>query len=221
MKKNILFYILIITSTLSSAQDTIRPIKLGVAINYINEGQDIINAINPSAIVYYKKHSAFIGALIIPTYSEIDQYFSSISPLYGYSNLNLQTKYSLGLQMGYKIYPNKKGKVFNFFFDYNLSFLKSKINYSINNLYSSTHDNIKLNLEIFDFYNFIGYGFDVNFLKHFYLTTNFGIGLGWNHYESNPSYLIGGMFMSSESYVLEPSAIIKIGLGYNFLSLKK
>jgi hypothetical protein len=219
MKKNILLCFLISISYILSAQDTINQIKFGVVINYdAKAGHDTYNAINPCVIIHYKRHSVLIGALFNPINNEI----AERQHLFPVDITNTKKKCLIGLQMGYKFYPNKKSKIFNFFFDYNLDLLKAHYDYytGIYNMATQAYENSKANLEIFNFYNFIGYGFDINFLKHFYLTTDFGVGIGWYRYYCNQSF-INGLEISSNSYNLEPNLIAKIGLEYHFLTLKK
>lgn len=84
-----------------------------------------------------------------------------------------------GLDFSYRILPNGKGRIFDFYFqfDYLIKWGKGTgydriSNYP--NLYDQTEDDVKVNSMASIF--LLEYGFDIKFLKYFYVGTSIGIG---------------------------------------------
>ncbi len=191
---------------LLNAQDTTKTFQLGVNgyVSYNGIGR---TNINPSIVTSYGRHTVFIGVLLV---DNIDV---------------LQNGYLPGLQLGYQFYPNGKEKIFNLFFEYDFNLLKAKIendnptSLSINqNSYSAMET-----LEVFNIEQYLGYGFNIQFLKRFYFTTSVGIGCGWYQrqfiYNCDNGQVI--KLGDRKPYFGMPTGIFKTGIGFNFLPWKK
>jgi hypothetical protein len=199
----IVFIIFFLTQT-SYSQDTTKTLKLGVCghITYNNIGD---RNINPSIVANYGKSTYFIGPLLA----------DNVDPA--------QKNYLVGLQTGYQIYPNGKGKVFSFFFEYDMNLLSSKIISDAADFYWYSSNSInKYNgtrhLEVFDFSHYISYGFNVHFLKQFYFSTSLGVGCGWYKKQFIWNAQTGETFNSGNDVATFDylDGMLKVGLGYNF-----
>jgi len=203
--KRILIIILSILSLQYFAQDSTNRLLLGVAghISYNDIGNQNIN---PSIVANYKKHTFFLGPLLA----------DNVDPA--------QKWYLPGLQLGYQIYPNGKGKVFSFFFEYDFNLLSSKIKSGQTDFYwGNTKYTGERTIKIFNNSHYLSYGFNVHFLKYFYLSTSLGLGAGWYKKEFIWKANTGEIFTDGGgkpnfSYF---NGIFKAGIGCNFWKIKR
>ena len=97
-----------------------------------------------------------------------------------YININSKKEMKLnGFDIAYRIHPNGYGKIFDFYFQFDFfqkwakgNGYKTFSNYP--NLYDDTKDNIQVKSIAMQL--FFEYGFNIKFLKYFYLGTALGIG---------------------------------------------
>ena len=186
-------------------QDSTKTLVLGLCghISYNNIGDQNVN---PSIVANYGKSTYFIGPLLA----------DNVDPI--------QKRYLTGLQLGYQIYPNGKGKVFSFFFEFDFNLLSSKIKSEQTDFYWGNTKYIGTRtIEIFHLDNYLSYGFNIHFLKRFYFSTSLGLGGGWSKKEFIWKANTGEVFTSGNS---KPNfsyfnGIFKAGLGCNFWTIKK
>ena len=104
---------------------------------------------------------------------------AKVGPLYGKSEMTygytseLEKKKINGGILTFQINPNKKGKIFDFFFVVNFvcaNYKKDK--YRTTPMYSNNFENT----ELFTLESTFGYGFKVKFLRHFYITNDIAFG---------------------------------------------
>lgn len=187
------------------AQDSTKSLLLGVA-GHISTSDNGNQNINPSIVANYKKYTLFLGPFLA----------SKEDPV-----LN---NYLHGLQLGYQIYPNGKGKTFSFFFEYDFNLLSSKIKSEQIDFY---WDNTKFTgvrtLKIFNNSHYLSYGFNVHFLKYFYFSTSIGLGAGWSKQEFIWKANTGETFNSGggKPYFSYFNGIFKAGIGCNFWKIKR
>ena len=121
-----------------------------------------------------------------------------------------------GLHLVYQINPNSKGKIFDFYFQYEFIFLYYTDKGTTENMYKYSSQNFPLTLSYkshqTEIENTIGYGFKFKFLKNFYLNQNIGIGIGYN--AINIDYGDYRFNKSRHYYELIPG--FNIGIGYKF-----
>ena len=193
----------------SYSQDTTKTWLLGVcghiAYNNIGDGN-----IQPSMVANYGKNTYFIGPLLA----------NNVDPA--------QKNSLLGLQAGYQFYPNGKGKVFSFFFQYEMNLLSSKFVSDAADFYWYSNNSIsKYNgtrtTQVFDFSHYVSYGFNLHFLQQFYLSTSIGVGGGWYKKQFTWNAQTGETFTSGNDQATFDylDGMFKVGLGYNFWKIKK
>jgi hypothetical protein len=206
MKKIIIIFIVSSLSNILIAQDTIRTFQLGVNgyISYNGIGRANIN---PSVVTNYGKHTVFMGVLLV---DKVDV---------------LQKGYLPGLQLGYQFYPNGKEKIFDLFFEYDFDLLKVKMkNDTPTSLSFNQNDYYAMEtLEVFNIEQYLGYGFNIQFLNHFYFTTTAGIGCGWYQRQFIYNCDNGEVIKMGDRklYFGMPTGIFKTGIGFNFWPWKK
>lgn len=126
-------------------------------------------------------------------------------------------KYSLnGFHIAYQINPNPKGKKFDFYFQYEFTFLYYLDNGITENIYKYNSSYYPLTLSYKSHQSEIdftaGYGFKFKFFRNFYLNQNIGIGIGYNSLVVN--YGDYRFNRSNHNYELIPA--LNIGVGYKF-----
>jgi hypothetical protein len=186
------------------SQDSTKTLLIGVAGHISINDLGHLNT-NPSVVANYKKHTLFLGPL----------FSAGVHPT---ENIILP-----GLQLGYQIYPNGKGKVFSFFFEYNFNFLSAKIKSGQTDFYwgYNKYTGERL-IKILNNSHYLSYGFNVHFLKYFYFSTSLGLGKSWYKEESIWKANTGEKFSSGGkrnfNYI---NGLFKVGIGCNFLNIKK
>ena len=162
-----------------------------------------------------------ISGIGVPNYSlhftiDTKKNFFSIGPLIS-RNLDLSSSYyyGSGVKNGYTLngfilqyrhYPNSKAKVFDFFFHNQFIFQYFKDKGEDGLMYYGL-DSYKS--QLINTGNFIGYGFDVKFLKHFYVSQSVSAGIFY--YNLTQDYEnIDDIVDKYHS----PGFIINFGIGY-------
>lgn len=185
-------------------QDSAKTFQLGldISLGYNNTGR---GNFLPAVTVSGNRHGVFAGPLLINNADPVQR-----GPLFG-------------IQAGYQFYPNGRQKTFNLFFEYDFNFLDGKIVDTAPAMITNPYGGVKTRtIGFFSLFNYFSYGFRLNILKGLYLKTNVGLGLGWSGEEFKYEYWSGNV---SGDFRMPPyfttGWLIKGGLGYDFLAVKK
>lgn len=170
-KSIFLIFFLCFSSILFAQESRHNNINIEISPS-VNNQEDII--LNLSFNFVRKQHEFFLG----PKF-----------PLSGKSNT------IIGLNLGYKFFPNKVKTKFDMFFHYNIQVVNRKL------YYNSSKKGFAL-------YNIIGYGFNFNFNKNMYLTHSLGIG-------------IENSWFKDYDIFTDIAALFKLGIGYKLKVKKK
>lgn len=115
-----------------------------------------------------------------------------------------------GINAIVQYHPNKPGRVFDFYFQYWFAYKQDKdkgldpyLGNSNKILYFTSYEKILSNI--------IGYGIHVKFLKHFYISPSFGIGV---NYISSSFDAINDNSYDYNKKATEACFLISIGVGY-------
>jgi len=111
-----------------------------------------------------------------------------------------------GFYLGYQLFPNTKGKTFDYFIQDQFIF-----QYYKDNGVDSEFPNDSYKSNLLNIGDFIGFGYQVKFLKRFYFTQSIGIGVIYKHlsvdYSNLPDHDDKGRYFSWTT---------NLGLGYKF-----
>jgi hypothetical protein len=193
-------------SILSSVygQDSTKKIQLGIDVSW---GINIIGTGNyfPGITLSGNKHCVFAGPMIV-YYADPGQR----SPL-------------IGLQAGYQVYPNGRKNRFNLFFEYDFNYLNAKITNEFSGPNSNPNGGVKRRtIAFYSLCNYLSYGFRLNIFKGLYFKTNGGVGLGWSQKDFIYEYWNGSVSENNKvPAYFAVGAILKVGFGYDFLTVKK
>lgn len=161
-------------------------------LNYSFAQDDSISAKNRNYEIgarsglYFTNYSggfSYFGAITLT----IGKHEFSVGPSFGKSprfspfhNYDYYERHKFnGIDLSYRILPNGKGKVFDFYFQLNYlqkwgQGMANKTIYNYPNLYENTSDKVRLKSTASLL--LLEYGFDIKFLKYCYVGTSIGIG---------------------------------------------
>jgi len=162
MRNNLIFAILTLISGQGICQgdSTKKVIEYGLSFNNIYRNEFNYS---PQLTVSYGGFLAKVG----PLYGKNEM-------TWGYTS-ELEKKKINGGVLTFQINPNKKGKLFDFFFVTNISIVHfKKDKYLTTPVYGHYEDT-----ELLLFEPTFGYGFKIKFLKHFYITNDIAFGFSF------------------------------------------
>jgi hypothetical protein len=150
-----------------------------------------------------------------------DKHSISLAPVW-WADKNRDVNFFKGGMLSYQFFPYKNRKRTNFYFIYDLAFTFVKDDWEKNMEYfPKQFYDVTFQSRVHSLKNQIGYGFNVNIYKGFYINQSMSIGVEFYNFTSktvvkdNPSfsseYSSGNIFSSSNT-----CGFLKIGVGYNF-----
>ena len=218
MKKRALIAILSCSTTVSypksdttiTGESNDTKIVLGVNVSYFTTPE-----------LYFNNGIAFTTAISVRKI----QHSLLLGPVW-WIDKNEDVNVFRGLMLTYKYFPHKSRKRLNFYFIYDIAYLYERKEWDtqlhfypqipINQVY-----NVTITTKWQSLINQVGYGFNLNIYKGFYITQSFGLGIEFYNYSSNTevkedanlSYknLSGNIFSENGA-----SSFLKIGIAYDF-----
>jgi len=150
-----------------------------------------------------------------------NKHLISIAPVW-WVDKNRNVNFFKGGMLSYQFYPYKNRKRIDFYFIYDLAFTFVKDEWERNMEYfPKQFYDVSFKSRLHSLKNQIGYGFNINIYKGFYINQSMSIGVEFYNYISktvvkdNPSfsseYSSGNIFSGSNT-----CGFLKIGVGYNF-----
>lgn len=145
----------------------------------------------------------------------------SLAPVW-WIDKNIDVNFFKGGLLSYKFFTIKKQKYLNFYFIYDLMFTFEKNDWERNMLYlTNQYFDVSFKSTWHSLKNQIGYGFNINIYKGFYINQGMSFGAEFYNYSSktdvkdspdlSSEYSSGNIFSN-----LKASSYLKIGVGYNF-----
>lgn len=211
MKLTACLLLFILSSFCASAQkDTLKKKQLGVVASITsNQIADMLP--NASAVFSTGKHSLFAGSFLV----------NSIDPA--------QKGPFFAWQAGYRIYPNGKTNRMNLFLETEFNFFRSKIVQTTAAPSSNPNGGVKKQTIINNVYaQYLAAGFRLNILENLHINVTAGIGFDISKYSFTYEYWNGVIVEtgSGSTYFGHPTGnygngVVRIGVGYDFLTLKK
>ncbi|MDZ4757177.1 MAG: hypothetical protein SGJ10_03430 [Bacteroidota bacterium] len=164
----------------------------------------------------FKSHNHFSTNFSL---SKSNQIFS-IGTIFG-STKNDNLNFFKGGIFSYQYFPNKTNKRFNFYFIYDFIYTFEKSGWEREMQFSGNNEHVTFNSPWHSLKNQVGYGFNVNIYKGFYLTQSMSIGIEYYNFVSktvvknqpqlSSTYSSGNIFSGSGT-----SSLLKLGMGYHF-----
>jgi hypothetical protein len=212
--KSILINIFVLSCLFSFAQSDSISISKKES-NKMTFGANILYFVNFD--LSFKDGFLFATSAVIKN----DKQSISIAPLW-WIDKNKSTNFYKGGMLSYQFYPNGNRKSINFYFIYDLLYTFEKnewernMEYFPNQFYNVSFKSISNSMK-----NQVGYGFNINICRGFYINQSMSFGVEFYNYISktivkdNPSlsseYSSGNLFSHTNA-----SSFLKIGIGYNF-----
>ena len=195
-----------LTTCKAHGQDTSRSSHIGVDVSWA--GRNIVEGcFRPSITWSVGKHTAFLGPMFENFVGYTEDYHQSFA-----------------IQGGYRIYPNKRGKTFNLFFEYDFDFVTTRRithNYSPNTAWNGYGSLKTVSRKPAYFENSFCFGFRLNLCKQIYLNTDFGAGFGKYNEHLTWEYWYGGNYGIGGTQYGKPNwywdRYFKFCLGYEFV----
>lgn len=203
-------YFILCLNFASSQKDSIpnqaRTFEIGARSGFY--GTAYLNGLNYYSVITLsiKNHEFSIG----PSFGRLPSF-------YPFHTTNYDKNYRLnGIDLSYRILPNGKERVFDFYFQLNY-FQKwgeeSGVGYVSNfpNLYDYTQDNVQLRSVASQL--LLEYGFEIKFFKYFYVGTSVGFGgrIDFRNYkfETYPQ-------LNYKEQLIDPDVILRTSFGFRF-----
>lgn len=150
-----------------------------------------------------------------------DKHSISLAPVW-WIDKNIDVNFFKGGMLSYQFYPYKNQKRTNFYFIYDLLFTYEKDEWEKNmEFFPKQFYDVSFKSNVHSLKNQVGYGFNINICKGFYISQSMSVGVEFYNYTSktvvkdNPNlsseYSNGNIFSHSNT-----CGFLKIGIGYNF-----
>ena len=187
------------------ASDVPKVVNFGINLSYTALLPTRVIAATPGLVLNLNKFSFLIGPRTYLSNNTFDK-----------------SKHLRGIQVSCKFFPNgiTYEKRFNFYFLYDLAYSKivtesdHQVYYHPDLQHYMSNDTYTINYTT----NFIGYGFQLNIIKGFYINQSLQLGIA--HYSDKLEIIVPDKPILSEevSSSQEPAfdGMIRLGLGYNF-----
>ncbi|MFA4851085.1 MAG: hypothetical protein WC868_05510 [Bacteroidales bacterium] len=165
----------------------------------------------------FKDGFSFTTAAVIKN----DKHSISVAPVW-WIDKNRKANFFKGGMLSYKFSPSNRNKQINFYFIYDLVYTFEKNKWDKNMEYSPKQFyNVSFISRWHSLKNQVGYGFELNIYKGFYVNQSMSVGIEFYNYKSktdvkdnaslSSEYSSGNIFSN-----VSPCGFLKIGIGYNF-----
>jgi hypothetical protein len=142
-------------------------------------------------------------------------------PIFKNKNLSSDKKQATGFRICCQHFPHGHREVFNLFYEYEVSVLRSKFDDVIYLPSAIKYGGLKARAtEEHSLGYYFGFGFMINAGKHFFITTNLGAGMRITEKTIVYKYRNGQFDQEQPASVPNYGGQFRIGLGYNFVTTK-